>query len=69
LIALNGESVLGIWAGQIFETMYLKTDDRERTSVQFDQFTLRNIISQSANSPVGYPQTICPVTFSFSNPL
>jgi hypothetical protein len=66
VIQLNRESVMGIWAGQIFETMYIETDDRERTSVQFDQFILRNIISQSANSPIGYPETICPLTYSFS---
>ena len=67
MVQLNPESVLGIWAGQIFETVYIETDDRERTSVQFDQFTLRNIISQSANSPIGYPETICPITYSFSD--
>jgi hypothetical protein len=66
LIKLNDEAVLGAWAGQIFEMVYFETEDRERTSVQFDQFTLRNMISQSANSPIGYPETICPITLSFS---
>ena len=67
MVHLNPESVLGIWAGQILETVYIETDDRERTSVQFDQFTLRNIISQSANLPIGYPEAICPLTYSFSD--
>ena len=67
MVKINTESVLGIWAGQIFETVYIETDDRERTSVQFDHFTLRNIISQSANSPIGYPEIICPITFSISD--
>lgn len=65
LVQLNGESVRGFWAEQTAETMFMETDDRERGSVQFDQFTLRNIISQSANSPVGYPEVICPITYSF----
>ncbi|OHS93987.1 hypothetical protein TRFO_11476 [Tritrichomonas foetus] len=66
IIKLNDENVRGIWAEQVIETVFMESDDRERGSVQFDMFTLRNIISQSANPPVGYPEIICPVTFSYA---
>jgi len=69
LVQLNGEAVRGIWAGQITETVFLESTNRERSSIQFNFFTLRNMISQSANSPVGYPETVCPVSFSYSNTL
>ena len=65
LVKLNGEAVRGIWAGQTCETVYMESTDRERPSIQYDSFTLRNIISQSANSPVGYPEVICPISYSF----
>ena len=66
IVKINDELVRGIWAEQIVETVFVESDDRERGSVQFDMFTLRNIISQSTNPPAGYPETICPITFSFS---
>ena len=65
LIKINPQVVTGIWAEQINETIYFEVDDRERSTIQYDQFTLRNIISQSVNSPTGYPETVCPITFSF----
>jgi hypothetical protein len=64
---LNSDSVIGMWGAQIVETVYLETDNRERMSVQADKFTLRNMISQSANSPIGYPEVVCPLTYSFSS--
>jgi hypothetical protein len=67
LMKLNDEEVLRAWAGQIFEMLYFETEDKERTSIQFDHFTLRNMISQSANLPIGYPETICLMTLSFSD--
>ncbi|KAH0789359.1 pecanex-like protein 2 [Histomonas meleagridis] len=69
LIRLNPQVVTGIWAEQINETVYFEIEDRERGSVQFDQFTLRNIISQSASPPTGYPEVICPVTLSFDDTI
>ena len=69
LVKINDELVRGIWAGQILETVFFESTDRERASIQFDSFTLRNIITQSANSPVGYPEVICPITFSYSDGL
>ena len=69
LVKVNDELVRGIWATQIMETVFIESTDRERASIQFDSFTLRNIISQSANSPVGYPEMICPISFSYSDKL
>lgn len=67
IVKLNDELVRGIWAEQVVETVFVESDDRERGSIQFDMFTLRNIIAQSANPPAGYPEVICPVTFSFTH--
>lgn len=67
LIEINGELVRGIWASEINETVFLESADRERPSIQFDSFLLRNIVAQSANSPVGYPEIICPISFSYSD--
>ena len=66
IISLNPELVKGIWASQTQETIFMESTDRERPSIQFDSFLLRNIISQAANAPVGYPEIICPISYSFS---
>lgn len=65
LIEINGEAVKGIWASQTMEILFAESTNRERSSIQYNRYTLRNILSQSANSPVGYPEVICPYTFSF----
>lgn len=67
VIEINGELVRGIWASEINETVFMESTDRERPSIQFDSFLLRNIIAQSANSPVGYPEIVCPISFSYSD--
>eukprot|EP01028_Stygiella_incarcerata_P009140 TRINITY_DN424_c0_g1_i2.p1 TRINITY_DN424_c0_g1~~TRINITY_DN424_c0_g1_i2.p1 ORF type:complete len:1297 (-),score=322.66 TRINITY_DN424_c0_g1_i2:1899-5789(-) len=65
-IRVNREGVRGIWAGQQWELVYFENQDSERSSIQQRTRMLRNIVSQSADPPIGYPAFISEVVTSFS---
>ncbi|TPX32959.1 hypothetical protein SeLEV6574_g08423 [Synchytrium endobioticum] len=50
---LNSE--VGTWANLSFELLYLTNDDDERYSIQAHEALFRNIITQAADPPLGYP--------------
>lgn len=52
---LNSESVRAIWSALSFELLYLTNDDEERYSIQAHPTALRNIVTQTAALPLGYP--------------
>ncbi|KCV72041.1 hypothetical protein H696_01448 [Fonticula alba] len=50
-----------IWAAQMDEVLHIQTTSSERMSIQQHTGALRNIVSQSVDSPVGYPTYVSPV--------
>ncbi|XP_063688520.1 pecanex-like protein 4 [Bolinopsis microptera] len=52
---LNSENVRSIWSALSLELLYLTNDDEERYSIQAHPNILRNIVTQSADLPLGYP--------------
>ena len=52
---VNCESVRGQWANLSLELLYMTNDDEERYSIQAQPATLRNIVVQAADPPLGYP--------------
>ena len=55
LFKVNGECVHSLWAALSLELFYMTNDDDERYSIQALPGVLRNIITQSADPPLGYP--------------
>ena len=51
---LNSSSIRGIWSNLSWELQYLTNDDEERYSIQAHSTILRNLITQTANIPLGY---------------
>ena len=52
---LNKECVRGFWSALSLELYYMTNDDEERYSIQALPLMLRNIITQAADPPLGYP--------------
>lgn len=52
---LNTECVRAQWANLNFELLYLTNDDDERYSIQAHASLLRNLTTQAADPPLGYP--------------
>ncbi|KAJ3123213.1 Zinc finger MYND domain-containing protein 12 [Nowakowskiella sp. JEL0407] len=65
---LNSDCAKGIWANMIFELMFLTNDDDERNSIQAHQLLFRNLMTQCADPPLGYPIFIAEKTLE-SSPL
>lgn len=65
-LKLNRESVRGLWMAQQQELIYLGNKNPERGSIQQLNSLLRNLINQSADFPVGYPNFVSPLTTSYS---
>ncbi|KAJ3223845.1 hypothetical protein HK099_000616 [Clydaea vesicula] len=61
---LNGEVIKSIWANLNFELLYLANDDDERYSIQAHELLLRNLITQAADPPLGYPVYTVPAQIS-----
>ena len=53
--SLNSEAVRATWADLCFELFYLTNDDDERYSIQAHSLLLRNLTTQAADPPLGYP--------------
>ena len=52
---VNPECVTSIWSALSFELLYLTNDDEERYSIQAHPNIMRNILTQTASPPLGYP--------------
>ena len=52
---LNAQAVRAIWSNLNLELYYLTNDDEERYSIQAHPNILRNIVTQAADPPLGYP--------------
>lgn len=52
---VNSQSVRGLWSALSLELYYMTNDDDERYSIQALPPMLRNIITQAADPPLGYP--------------
>ena len=52
---VNPECVTSIWSALSFELLYLTNDDEERYSIQAHPNIMRNILTQTAAPPLGYP--------------
>ncbi|XP_038071553.1 pecanex-like protein 4 [Patiria miniata] len=52
---LNSEVVRSLWASLNLELLYLTNDDEERYSIQAHPTILRNLTTQAADPPLGYP--------------
>ena len=52
---VNPECVKSIWSALSFELLYLTNDDEERYSIQAHPNIMRNILTQTAAPPLGYP--------------
>ena len=53
---LNSEAVHALWCNLNLDMIYLTNDDDERYSIQAHPSLLRNLITQAADSPLGYPR-------------
>ena len=62
---VNRESVRGFWAGQQQEVLFFRNPHNERGSIQNAKTVLRNMINQSCDQPVGYPNFVSPLVTSF----
>jgi hypothetical protein len=63
---VNREAVRGLWAAQQQELLFFKNPDAERGSIQNAKCVLRNLVSQSADHPVGYATHISEIVHSYS---
>lgn len=55
IAAVNEECVRGFWSALSLELYYMTNDDEERYSIQALPQLLRNIVTQAADPPLGYP--------------
>ena len=55
MATINAECVNGLWAALALELYYMTNDDDERYSIQALPLVLRNIVTQAADPPLGYP--------------
>ena len=66
---LKQECVRAIWAYDTLDIIARANDDSERMGIQSSHSTLRNMMSQICESPVGYPAFTSRITNSFLNPF
>lgn len=69
VIKVNSESVRSMWAAQQQEQIFFGNTNTERGSIQQMKSTIRNLITQSCDLPIGYPIYISPITRSVSQEL
>ena len=69
VMAIQKEFVRSFWATDALQQIYFGDDNSERLSIQEDDHTLRNLIVQACDLPIGYPAFVSPILKSFSSPL
>eukprot|EP00055_Hartaetosiga_balthica_P015286 m.89021 g.89021 ORF g.89021 m.89021 type:complete len:1158 (+) comp8823_c0_seq1:11-3484(+) len=55
IVELNHQTMHGLWLNVAWELLYLTNDDEERYSIQAHKQLLRNLTTQIADPPLGYP--------------
>eukprot|EP00056_Hartaetosiga_gracilis_P013435 m.221799 g.221799 ORF g.221799 m.221799 type:complete len:1182 (+) comp13846_c0_seq2:74-3619(+) len=55
IVELNHQAMNGLWLNVSWELLYLTNDDEERYSIQAHKQLLRNLTTQAADPPLGYP--------------
>eukprot|EP00002_Diphylleia_rotans_P029867 TRINITY_DN6101_c0_g1_i8.p1 TRINITY_DN6101_c0_g1~~TRINITY_DN6101_c0_g1_i8.p1 ORF type:complete len:1346 (+),score=255.07 TRINITY_DN6101_c0_g1_i8:84-4121(+) len=63
---LNREAVKGLWASQQYELLFLQNQQSERGSIQQMKATLRNLVNQSCDLPIGYPIFVSEIGLSYT---
>lgn len=63
---MDSESIRGFWSNEIRSILFLAMPSRERSSIQYNIHSLRNITNQSCNQPVGYPAYVSSIIDSYS---
>ena len=53
--SLSDQAVRATWANLNLELLYMTNDDEERYSIQAHPSLLRNLTTQAADPPLGYP--------------
>ena len=69
VMSIQKEFVRSFWATDALQQIYFGDDNSERLSIQEDDHTLRNLIVQACDLPIGYPAFVSPILKSFSSPL
>ncbi|EAY04440.1 hypothetical protein TVAG_396260 [Trichomonas vaginalis G3] len=68
VLSVQKEFVRSYWASEAVEQIFFGEDNSERLSIQEDDHTMRNLIVQACDLPIGYPALVSPVMPSFSPP-
>ena len=68
VMSVQHEFIRSFWATEAMEQIFFGEDNAERNSIQEDDHTMRNLIVQACDLPIGYPALISPVLTSFSPP-
>ena len=68
VISVQKEVIRSYWASEAFLQMFFGEDNSERRSIQEDDHTMRNLIVQACNIPIGYPALVSPIGISYSPP-
>ncbi|XP_076800119.1 pecanex-like protein 4 isoform X1 [Clavelina lepadiformis] len=66
---LSSAAVRGIWSNLSWELLYATNDDEERYSIQAQKDLLRNLTTQAADPPLGYPIYSSPPIYESTLPL
>ena len=66
IFELESELIRGFWVNEAKSILYLANYSTERSSIQLDISSLRNITNQSCNPPVGYPSFVTTILHSYS---
>lgn len=68
VLAVQREFVRSFWASEAQSQIFFGEDSSERMSIQEDDHTMRNLIVQACDLPIGYPALVSPIMPSFSPP-
>ena len=66
VVYVQKEFVRSFWSSEAFEQIFCGEDDPERLSIQEDNQTMRNLIIQTCNIPIGCPSYVSPILASYS---
>ena len=68
VLVVQKEVIRSYWASEAFLQLFVGEDNSERLSIQEDDHTMRNLIVQACDIPIGYPALVSPIGISFSPP-
>ena len=68
VLSVQKEVVRSYWASEAFLQIFIGEDNTERLSIQEDDHTMRNLIVQACDTPIGYPAFVSPIIMSYCGP-